>query len=239
MCRSVLIYSYVIYLSVLSILFISIFVKKDTNKIVPIMKNALIPYLVGELMVDIAGASPLIRILGEIKYGFLYLNYSYLVLLIVVCFIFKIRLNKFSWKITYKQFIYVLILCGLWVIPQIVLFGGNHLAYNIYRYDSIHSYLIDIILQIPHPAIYEELVYRGLLISTLKAYIKNESIINIIQAFIFGVVHYTNYTSQLSIWMACLATGGQILTGFILGKLYFKTKSLTPCIILHLLRDTI
>lgn len=90
-----------------------------------------------------------------------------------------------------------------------------------------------------YPGFFEEFLYRGLLISKLKNYKLTEESINIIQAILFGLLHCNLYTQDVSLGFAILATAAQMLLGYILGKIYFKTKSLMPCIIFHVILDWI
>jgi membrane protease YdiL (CAAX protease family) len=70
----------------------------------------------------------------------------------------------------------------------------------------------------------EELVFRGLMISSLEGAMK-KPIAVLITAILFSVVHLPSL----------IALGYTFLLGLILGFVYIKTKSLFPCIILHML----
>ena len=85
------------------------------------------------------------------------------------------------------------------------------------------------------PAFYEEVIYRSALFKGLKRFISDEHIINIIQAIIFGVGHFTHY-ANFGIW-GILLTSSQILMGYLFGILYMKSRSLIPSIIIHALSD--
>jgi len=71
----------------------------------------------------------------------------------------------------------------------------------------------------------EELFYRGLIFNTLKENIKLEYSL-ILQAFLFAISHgaFDDFAIHF-------------INGLIYGYLYFKTRSLLPSIILHLLID--
>jgi membrane protease YdiL (CAAX protease family) len=86
-----------------------------------------------------------------------------------------------------------------------------------------------------HPGVFEEVLYRGLLISGLKGFGLKDEQTNIIQAIIFGITHVISFGNVPSIFI--LHTASQIILGYVIGKVYFKTKSLTPCILLHGLID--
>jgi membrane protease YdiL (CAAX protease family) len=86
-----------------------------------------------------------------------------------------------------------------------------------------------------HPGVFEEVLYRGLLISGLEGFGLKDEHTNIIQAIIFGITHVISFGNVPSIFI--LHTASQIILGYVIGKVYFKTKSLTPCILLHGLVD--
>ena len=103
--------------------------------------------------------------------------------------------------------------------------------------EHIKKSILNFIYQCIYPGIFEETLYRGFLISGLKGLKLNESKCNVIQALIFGASHVNSWGSGSFIFL--LHTAFQSLIGYLFGKLYFKTKSLTPCIILHGLFNTI
>lgn len=75
----------------------------------------------------------------------------------------------------------------------------------------------------------------GLLISALKGYELKGWKINLIQSLLFGLSHFNIYISYG--WLSIFMVSTQIMLGYILGKLYLKTKTLTPCILLHAMID--
>lgn len=79
----------------------------------------------------------------------------------------------------------------------------------------------------------EEFLFRGLLLSGLLGLGLNTSHSNTIQAILFGLIHFHHYP-ELGV-VSIIMTVAQMMVGFILGKLYLKTKSLTPSIIFHTL----
>ncbi len=70
----------------------------------------------------------------------------------------------------------------------------------------------------------EELVFRGLMLSSLKDYIPKWAGI-IACALCFGVIHYPSP-------MAMVVT---FILGVLLGWIFYRTKSLLPCILVHML----
>ena len=69
----------------------------------------------------------------------------------------------------------------------------------------------------------EELVFRGLMISSLEGATKKWVAV-IISAVLFSVVHLPSL----------IALGYTFLLGLVLGFVYVRTKSLIPCILLHM-----
>ncbi len=121
----------------------------------------------------------------------------------------------------------------LYFIPLIILgtcnfWGGFKLAYNglSLLYASISMILIGYI---------EEVLFRGFL---FKAVEKNKGIkpAIIISAVTFGIGHILNFVSQTSIetFMQVIYA---IAFGFMFVYVFYKSKSLWPCIILHSIID--
>lgn len=69
----------------------------------------------------------------------------------------------------------------------------------------------------------EELVFRGLMISSLEGGMKKPVAV-LVTAVLFSLVHLPSL----------IALGYTFLLGLILGFVYIKTKSLLPCILLHM-----
>lgn len=148
---------------------------------------------------------------------------------IFIGYSFKIKLSNFKWKTSVKWLLISTSIFIIYFIPKIILLGSEAFQYR--NYYSKPDYIINIINALIFNVFIEELVYRGYLISGLKALKLNEFIINAIQAIIFGLIHIY----QVPNTHIFMGVSWHILMGYILGKLYFKSKSLTPGILLHLL----
>ncbi len=74
------------------------------------------------------------------------------------------------------------------------------------------------------PAIFEELLYRGIIVSSLKKY--NTMLSIFLSSFLFGITH--SYTGQVL---------SAFLGGLVYAYLFIKTGSLFPSIILHFLNN--
>ena len=79
----------------------------------------------------------------------------------------------------------------------------------------------------------KNLVNRGLFITGLKGCGFTDEKANIIQSLVFGVLHCFAYLSN-GIIIAILLTVLQTLLGYLFGKIYLTTKSLTPGIMIHI-----
>ncbi len=100
-----------------------------------------------------------------------------------------------------------------------------------------YFYMKNFIQKLYYPSIVEEVLFRGFFLSGLLAFGIREDKSNIIQSIIFGIIHVLSH-NEVSI-IIILSTSYQMYIGFILGKIYLRTKTLTPCIFLHALIDTI
>lgn len=154
-----------------------------------------------------------------------------LVLSIFICYFFHIKLTHFIWKINTKGLIITVCVFMIYFIPQAVM--KERVIIKSLDHRSLFEYMLFLMRISIYPSFYEEFLYRGLLISWLKQYKLKTWQINIIQSIVFGISHFTLYIDLG--WKGFLATGPQALLGYLLGSLYFKTKSLTPGILLHTL----
>lgn len=113
-------------------------------------------------------------------------------------------------------------------------------GYAFTPHSNISRYLAIVAWNILYPALYEETLYRLYLISIFKYYKLSDLTANILQCLIFGIVHYSIYPfKELGLVYTLMACSGQAFLGFIFGKIYIRTKSLTYPIILHVLFDVI
>ncbi len=155
-----------------------------------------------------------------------------IILTITSCTLFKVRLRDFNWSINAKTLLYIFALFILLKIPYIVATD----------FDSLKALPVDYFFrnffqQIYYPSIVEEVIFRGFLLSGLLSIGIRESKANMIQAVVFGLIHALP-PNELTI-ISILSTSMQMYLGYLIGKIYLSTKSLTPCIILHGLIDTI
>ncbi|WP_426351108.1 CPBP family intramembrane glutamic endopeptidase [Alloiococcus sp. CFN-8] len=92
-----------------------------------------------------------------------------------------------------------------------------------------------------YPALYEEIIFRYLMITVIKDYISNERITVILQAIVFGLFHFILYyfINQVDFVYSILGCAAQTLVGYTLGIIYIRTKSLTYGTVFHALINTI
>lgn len=155
-----------------------------------------------------------------------------IILTIFSCTLFKVRLRDFNWSINAKTLLTVFVLFGLLKLSYLVATDFNSL-----KALPVDYYFRNFIQQIYYPSIVEEVIFRGFLFSGLLSIGIREPKANIIQALVFGLIHALP-PNELTL-ISLLSTSMQVYIGYLIGKLYLSTKSLTPCIILHALIDTI
>ena len=145
----------------------------------------------------------------------------------------RISTKNFKWNMCRSQIIGTLVI-GL-MYTCITLFLDGSIFINRFEGDIVHYgfYILKTLILV---AFFEELLCRGILISALKGYQISEWKANIIQALLFGILHCVKYLDK-GIGVALLITCYQTVIGYFFGKLYLKTKSLTPVILIHLLWD--
>ena len=150
-------------------------------------------------------------------------------------YLLNINFKDFYWGMTFKE---LLLIIAIYVAYIVINRISGMKAYDVvFDEEHIKTFMLKFIYDCFYPGIFEETVYRGFLISGLKGLGLNESKCNVVQALFFGASHVNSWGSGSFIFL--LHTAFQSLIGYLFGKLYFKTKSLTPCIILHGLFNTI
>lgn len=156
-----------------------------------------------------------------------------LTLSLVLLKVFRVSIKNFKWKMSRSQMIGTLAI-GLMFACIIIFLDGFRFIYS-FNGDLVQYgfYILKTIILV---AFFEELLCRGILVSALKGYQIAEWKINVIQAFLFGILHCVRYLDK-GIGVALLITCYQTVIGYLFGKIYLKTKTLTPGMLLHLLWD--
>lgn len=161
-------------------------------------------------------------------------------LAIFICYFFKVKLKSFNWGLTFSSFTLVIIA----FIAYILLFyisKGKIYTSNNFNIDFIVSYIIrfiaSFVVNFISAAFFEEVLFRGFLISGLKGLGLSDNTCNAVQAILFGISHAMSWGAPSLVFLLSLAA--QAMMGYVFGKLYYKTKSLLPCILFHALLDSI
>ena len=148
-------------------------------------------------------------------------------LTIFLMYTFGVRLREFNWNIRAIDIVVVLIIFIL--IDFYAIFIELDMTPNlIFKSFILHLF---------YPSITEEIIFRGLLLTGLLSIGLKRNTANICQAVLFGIVHVSNY--EYILILSLMKCSVQVFIGYIFGKLYLESKSLTPCILLHALINTI
>lgn len=162
---------------------------------------------------------------------------GFLVCCTLIMYLFHLKFGNFKWSITVKEF-FIIIFAFLCILsPRLIIQGKSALRYYSGFNEKNLAYLYYSLRVFVYPAFSEEVIFRGLLITGLKGYGMQYWKINIIQSIIFGLVHFSGYKGLG--FIAVIFMSSQIILGYIIGIIYYKTKSLTPCILFHALIDII
>ena len=82
------------------------------------------------------------------------------------------------------------------------------------------------------PAIFEEVVFRGIFMDNLKKSGKSDMAALLISALFFGLIHMTNAVNG-NIPQALVQTGYSIVVGLVFGAIYIRTGDLLSVMIAH------
>lgn len=140
----------------------------------------------------------------------------YLFSLILLLYLFKINIFKFNYKISIKWL--ALIIFMFLLIKTTIIKPTNN-------YYNILNFAVVLILGLIWNFGLEEIIFRGLSFSSLNYLKLSDTQANIIQSIFFMLSHYGTYDLKTSLL--------PLLLGYLLGKLYTCSKSLTPSIIFH------
>lgn len=86
------------------------------------------------------------------------------------------------------------------------------------------------------PAVFEEVVFRGIFIHNLRESGRSDMAALLIPALIFGVVHLTNAVNG-DIAQALVQTGYAVVVGLVFGAIYIRTGDLFSVILAHAVTD--
>lgn len=141
-----------------------------------------------------------------------------LLLLFIVFRICKTKLKNFNYKTTF--FWIVAILISAYFLLNTGLRGRSN-------YQNIVNFLVFVIINFISNYGLEEVVYRGCAFNGLSKTKLNYTQINIIQSLLFALSHLGGFGHNIN------SLPYYILFGYLFGKIYATSGSLTPGILLH------
>ena len=222
--------------SLLSLYFIIIFGNKIENRkiLIPISKKYLSAFLFIFLLYSsiliFSNLNSLVERLQNINK--IRIVQFILTFPIFLGFIFNIKLKDFNFKIRFVDIIYSVVVFVLLKVFYLYITDIDFLN-NI----TVKYFIVNLIQHIYYPSIVEEIIFRGFLLSALLSFNIRGDKANIIQAIIFGFSHMFGYKeiTLISFFMPFV----QIFIGYLIGKMYLKNKSISSCILVHALIDTL
>lgn len=224
------------YITVLFEIILIIFIiilnkhKSTSNGYIPCGKKYFYAWLISSVMGILMQRSTIGKNIGIAK--IIIIVVATISCLFIILKLFKIKINDFNYKINLKLFLLSFLIGSGYIIINSIyeILSGNSLkntSFFVIAFKLIYCFI--------YVGFLEETINRGLFISWLKSYNIPNYMINIIQAMIFGSLHYAQY-GPLGI-QSILYTSSQMIFGYLVGIIYLRTKSLMPVIIIHALFD--
>lgn len=121
---------------------------------------------------------------------------------------------------------------GLIVMLPALVFALWNIAIHFITKGDFNPLTTDILILGLAPAIFEEVVFRGIFIHNLRESGKSDMAALIIPALIFGLVHLTNAVNG-EILQALVQTGYAVVVGLVFGAIYIRTGDLFSVILAH------
>lgn len=148
--------------------------------------------------------------------------------LLAGCFLFLVFIRCFDFKKQFSGFVIMLpvLLFAAW---NVVL----HFATGGVRAEN-HAYALMLGLA---PAVFEEVLFRGVFIHNLKANGRSPMAMLLISAIFFGIVHMTNIVGAQHIVNVIVQAGYAIVIGLVFSAIYIKTGDLLSVVIAHAVID--
>ena len=125
---------------------------------------------------------------------------------------------------------------GLAMMLPALIFALWNIANNFITKGVSHPPGVEILILALAPAIFEEVIFRGIFIHNLKASGRSDRAALILSALFFGAIHLTNALSG-NIAQALVQTGYAVVVGLVFGAIYIRTGDLLSVIIAHALTD--
>ena len=127
---------------------------------------------------------------------------------------------------------------NLIIVVPALLFAAWNIFYNLSSGMEFGGtvYFIEAAVLAIAPAIYEEVLFRGIFIHNLKASGLDELKCMLISAAVFAVIHFTNAVGQ-DLATVALQVGYALVVGMVFGAIYIKNGSIVQVIAAHFLID--
>lgn len=139
-----------------------------------------------------------------------------LILLVIFSRCFRLR-NQFT---------------GLLIAIPALLFPAWNIANHYFTNGEYAAPSLEILILGLAPAIFEEVLFRGIFITKLKESGKSNAAAVIISAVVFGLIHLTNAVGQ-DLAQVVLQVGYAFVVGLVFGAIYARSGDLLSVIIIH------
>ncbi len=138
--------------------------------------------------------------------------------------------KSFSFRSSLKGFLITLpiLLFGLYKIPYHFISGGTGADFN--------KVTLTIFLAGLAPAIFEEVLFRGICIANLKKKYNNPYVIVLVSAVIFSLAHVTNLVG-MDVASVLLQVSTSLVLGIVWGAIYLRSGDLLSLIFSHFFID--
>ena len=136
--------------------------------------------------------------------------------------LFLVFIRSFKLKRQFSGFVIVL--------PALLFAAWNLFRHFLTKDGTVDNYAYAIVLGLA-PAVFEEVLFRGIFIRNLKANGRKPLAILLISALFFGLVHVTN--TSLGAVNVLIQVSYAIVIGLVFGAIYIKTEDLVSIIIAH------
>lgn len=121
---------------------------------------------------------------------------------------------------------------GFVVMLPALVFALWNIANHFITKGDFNPFTLDILILGLAPAVFEEVLFRGIFIHNLKAAGRSDMAALIIPALLFGVIHLTNAVNG-DILQALVQTGYAVVVGLVFGAIYIRTGDLFSVMLAH------
>ncbi|MDO4978460.1 MAG: CPBP family intramembrane metalloprotease [Eubacteriales bacterium] len=138
--------------------------------------------------------------------------------------------KKFKFTSSFKGFVPMLpaLLFAFYKIPYHFISGGG----------TVNSITVSVLLIGFAPAIFEEVLFRGIFIFNLKKKYNKPITVVLISAVVFGLLHMTNIVG-MNMTSVLLQSTVSFAIGIVFGAVYLYTEDIVSVIIAHFLVDVL